>query len=112
MKREHQFNKPNGSPFASNFLLSAIEVDFDVFIWEIPTVKTLTVDARKRIRIPDAKPRQLFAYENNGDGTLTLTQVKTEVQERFPSGSLKKYLTADRDKEQLSILKNCVLARP
>ena len=36
-------------------------------------MKTLTVDDSKRIRIPDAKPRQVFAYTNNGDGTITLT---------------------------------------
>ncbi len=54
--------------------------------WEIPTMKTLTVDAHKRIRIPDARPRQVFAYENHGNGTLTLTEVKTKAQEPFPPG--------------------------
>lgn len=47
-------------------------------------MKTLTVDAQKRIRIPDAKPRQVFAYENNGNGMLTLVLVKTKAQEPFP----------------------------
>jgi hypothetical protein len=47
-------------------------------------MKTLTVDAHKRIRIPDARPRQVFAYENTGDGRLTLTLVKAEIQEPFP----------------------------
>ncbi len=47
-------------------------------------MKTLTVDDQKRIRIPDAKPRQVFAYENSGDGRLTLTLVKAEAQEPFP----------------------------
>lgn len=51
---------------------------------EIPIVKTLAVDAHKRIRIPDAKPRQVFAYENVGDGRLILTEVKAEAAERFP----------------------------
>ncbi len=47
-------------------------------------MKTLTVDAHKRIRIPDAKPRQVFAYENIGDGRLVLTEVKAEAAEPFP----------------------------
>ena len=38
-------------------------------------MKTLTVDDQKRIRIPDARPRQVFAYENRG-GTVTLTPVE------------------------------------
>lgn len=76
--------------------------------WEITTVKTLTVDAHKRIRIPDAKPHSVFAYENHGNGTLTLTEVKAEVKEPFPPGSLKKYVTKERDKEMLALLKGTV----
>lgn len=72
-------------------------------------MKTLTVDDQKRIRIPDAKPRQVFSYENRGDGTLVLTLVKAEAKERFPRGSLVKHLTPQRDKEQLAILTGCVL---
>ena len=75
-------------------------------------MKTLTVDDQKRIRIPDAKPRQVFAYENNGDGTITLTEVKAEPREPFPPGSLKKYVTADRNKELLEIFKGCSLEAP
>ena len=71
-------------------------------------MKTLTVDDQKRIRIPDAKPRQVFAYENHGNGTITLTEVKAERKDRFPRGSLVKYLTPQRDREQLEILKGCV----
>ena len=47
-------------------------------------MKTLTVDDYKRIRFPDVKPRQVFAYENHGDGRLTLTLVRAEAQEPFP----------------------------
>ena len=71
-------------------------------------MKALTVDDQKRIRIPDAKPRQVFAYENHGNGTITLTEVKAERKDRFPRGSLVKYLTPQRDREQLEILKGCV----
>ena len=75
-------------------------------------MKTLTVDAQKRIRIPDANPKQVFAYESSGNGTITLTPVKGERKERFPRGSLRKYLTAERDREQLAILKGCSLEVP
>lgn len=75
-------------------------------------MKTLTVDAHKRIRIPDAKPRQVFAYENAGDGRLILTEVKAEAAEPFPPGSLLKYVTPERDAEMLAILKGCSLELP
>ena len=81
-------------------------------LWEIPTVKILKVDERKRIRIPDAEPKQVFAYENNGQGTITLTLVKAARKERFPPGSLKKYVTPKSDKEMLELLKGCSLDAP
>ena len=79
-------------------------------VWEIPLMKTLTVDANNRVRIPDTKPKQVFAYESTSDGTVTLTPVKADRKGRFPRGSLLKYLTPERDKEQLAILKGCVQA--
>jgi hypothetical protein len=90
----------------------AFRLDTPRTAWEIPTVKTLTVDAHKRIRIPDARPRQVFAYENHGNGTLTLTEVKAQVQEPFPPGSLAKYITPERDAEMLDLLKGCSLEVP
>jgi hypothetical protein len=38
-------------------------------------MKTLTVDDRQRIRIPEAKPGQVFTYEPNADGTIKLVPV-------------------------------------
>ena len=81
-------------------------------MWEITTVKTLTVDDQKRIRIPDARPRQVYAYENHGNGKLTLTEVKAEVREPFPPGSLRKYVTPQRNAEMLDLLKGCSLELP
>jgi hypothetical protein len=72
----------------------------------------LKVDAAKRVRIPDAEPQQVFAYESNGQGTITLTLIKRGRKERFPPGSLKKYVTAEGDKEMLHLLKGCSLALP
>lgn len=75
-------------------------------------MKTLTVDAHKRIRIPDARPRQVFAYENTGNGRLVLTEVKAAVAEPFPPGSLARYVTPERDAEMLELLKGCSLELP
>jgi hypothetical protein len=80
--------------------------------WEFTTVHTLTVDSQKRVRINDAKPGQVFAREDNPDGSITLVPVKAERKEAFPRGSLLKYLTPERDKEQLAILSGCVQGPP
>ena len=37
---------------------------------------TVTVDDRKRVRIPDAKPKQVFSYQRDGNGRVTLTPVE------------------------------------
>ena len=66
-----------------------IQVDSAERQWEIPAVKILTADAHKRIRIPDARPRQVFGYENTGDGRRILTEIKAETVEPFPPGSLR-----------------------
>ncbi len=68
---------------------------------------TVTADKYKRVRLPDAKPQQVFAYANTGEN-ITLTPIKTEHKPRFPKGSLVKYLTPERDQEQLAILSGCV----
>jgi hypothetical protein len=38
-------------------------------------MKTAVVDDKRRVRIPDLKPGQVLAYENQ-DGIVTLTPVK------------------------------------
>lgn len=38
-------------------------------------MKTLTVDDRQRIRLPEVKPGQVFAYEPKSDGTIKLVPV-------------------------------------
>ncbi len=85
------------------FLLK-LGLDRALLEWEIPTVKTLRVHAHKRIRIPDAQPRQVFAYERTGDGRRILTEIKAETTEPFPPGSLRKYVTAERDAEMLELV--------
>jgi hypothetical protein len=74
-------------------------------------VKTVTVDDSKRIRIPDAKPRAKYAYENNGDGTLTLTEVRAEAREPFPP-DYDFGITPARNRELLALAKASSLEVP
>lgn len=69
---------------------------------------TLVTDKQQRVRLPDAKPGQVFAYVDNGNGSITLTQVKAETAEPFPPGSLLKFFTPDTNAEELGLLKGCV----
>lgn len=73
-----------------------------------PAMKTLTVDDDQRIRLPDAAPQSVFAYEEESSGVIRLTPVRAEAEEPFPRGSLLEYLTPEHDHEQLAILKGSV----
>jgi hypothetical protein len=59
-------------------------LEIDAAGWEITIMKTLKVDAHRRVIIPGAKPGQVFAFENNGGGRLTLTEVQP-VQDSRPA---------------------------
>jgi hypothetical protein len=87
-------------------------VEMGRILWENPRMKTVTADDRKRVRIPDAKPGQVFEYANNEDGSITLEPIKPRRKERFPRGSLLKYFTAQKSKEELLILSGCTLQPP
>ena len=41
-------------------------------------MKTLTVDERQRVRLPQATPGQVFAYESDSDGSIKLVPVETK----------------------------------
>jgi len=75
-------------------------------------MKTLRVDSSNRIRLPDARPKQVFSYENHGNGIITLTQVKARSKPAFPKGSLTKYFSGklgrERDQLETALLRGCV----
>lgn len=74
---------------------------------------TLMVDSKKRVRLPDAEPNQVFAYERQGDGQFLLTRLVKEIPtETFPRGSLRSYLTRAKAKEELALLKGCSFEVP
>lgn len=72
-------------------------------------MKTVKVDARNRVRLPDVQPEQVLLYQNNGDGSFLLRLINDDRPEPFPKGSLLKYITKKRDDEQLTLLKGCTL---
>jgi hypothetical protein len=43
---------------------------------------TLTVDQGQRVRLPQAKPGQVFAYEPDPDGSIKLVPVETKPAPR------------------------------
>jgi hypothetical protein len=73
-------------------------------------MKTLVVDAKNRIRLPHAQPRQVFAYEPEADGVIRLLPVKVETEEPFPRGSLVKFLTPEHNAEIALLAKSSSLA--
>ena len=86
-----------------------IGLEIGRFHGNLPGMKTLTVDDYQRVRLPDEKPRSKLAYEKDADGIIRLVPVKAEGKEPFPRGSLLKYITPQRNAEQLAILKSCTL---
>jgi hypothetical protein len=75
-------------------------------------MKTAKVDSKHRIRLPETEPEQVYAWEKDGEGRFILTLVKVETKETFPPGSLTKYITSKRNREQLVLLKGCTLEVP
>ena len=74
---------------------------------------TVIVDSKKRIRLPDAEPSQVYAYEPQGEGRFLLTRlIKAEPEDSFPRGSLTKYFTRAKAEEELALLKGCSLEVP
>ena len=70
---------------------------------------TLVVDRKKRVRLPEAKPGQVFCLEQQDDGSLVLIPLKKpKRKEMFPPGSLLKYMTKERDELEAELLKGCV----
>ena len=51
---------------------------------------TVTVDDDKRVRLPDAEPRQVFSYEPNADGTIKLVPVTPKRPRRIVSRLVQK----------------------
>jgi hypothetical protein len=55
-------------------------------------MKTLTVDDRQRVRLPQVQPGQVFAYEPDSDGSIKLVPV---VAKRSPKRILARLVKRD-----------------
>jgi len=55
-------------------------------------MKTLTVDDRQRVRLPQAQPGQVFAYEPDADGSIKLVPVNAK---RSPKRILARLIERD-----------------
>ena len=73
------------------------ELDFDQVKWDIPIVITAKADDRKRVVVPQAKPGQIFVVQDNPDGTITLSPVKTKKQKHSILEGLKPMTVAESE---------------
>ena len=71
--------------------------------------RIVTVDDKRRVRIADAEPGQRVQVQSSAEGWKVSPVKPPEETEAFPRGSLLKYITAEYNREQLEILKGCVL---
>ncbi len=85
-------------------------VDNTLPLWEIPTVKVLTVDTKRRLVLPGAKPGECYAVRKSGPGHYELAMVipaskmpkpkQAEIDALFASAAL----TPKMNSEQLRVL--------
>ena len=73
---------------------------------------TVKADDRRRVQIPGIKAGQVFALEDQGNGVRILTELKKDVREAFPKGSLKYLCTPERDAEMTEIAKAFIVGIP
>jgi hypothetical protein len=56
------------------------KLETNAFQWEFLAMKTLTVDDRHRVTLPETEPGQVFAYEPDADGSIKLVPVVTQSE--------------------------------
>ena len=66
-------------------------------------MKTLTADKYLRVRIPTAKPNQKFAFEDHGNGIITLKVLQVAPKERPFDAHLYDDLVGERLLEQQAL---------
>ncbi len=82
---------------------------------DIPCVSTAVIDKKNRMTLPDSvcsaaglKPNDQIEWRVEEGEIRGRKLVPQKSKDGFPRGSLVKYLTPKRDKEQLAILTACV----
>jgi hypothetical protein len=81
-------------------------------------MKTVSADKYQRIRLPDVKGGQKFAYENHGNGFLTLTEVKPVEQPKARPSKVRfvkrgRYTVGESDRPvDMSVIKELLAEFP
>jgi hypothetical protein len=85
-------------------------VDNKFLLWEIPTVKVQTVDTKRRLVFPGAKPGECYAVKESGPGHYELAKVIPAPKKTKPKGAeidallVSAGLTPKMNWEQLQVL--------
>ena len=85
-------------------------VDNPLPLWEIPTMKVLTIDAKRRLVLPGAEPGECYAVREAGPGHYELAKVipapkkpkpkRTDIDALLATAAL----TPEMNSEQLRVL--------
>ncbi len=73
---------------------------------------TVKADDRRRVQLPGIKAGQVFALEDQGNGVRVLTELRKDVREVFPEGSLAKCWTEDYNEEMTDIARSVIVGVP
>jgi bifunctional DNA-binding transcriptional regulator/antitoxin component of YhaV-PrlF toxin-antitoxin module len=80
-----------------------------------PSMNATIIDQKRRMTLPESiceaaglKPNDQVEWRVEAGEIRGRKLVAQKPKEAFPRGSLRKYLTPERDKEQLAILSGCL----
>ncbi len=82
---------------------------------DIPSVNATVIDKKRRLTLPEfvcqevgLKPNDQVEWRVEGGEIRGRKLVPKKSKEGFPRGSLLKYMTPERDREQLAVLSGCI----
>jgi bifunctional DNA-binding transcriptional regulator/antitoxin component of YhaV-PrlF toxin-antitoxin module len=90
-------------------------LETEAIVRDIPSMSATIIDKKHRLTLPESvcvavglKPNDQVEWRVEDGEIRGRKLVPQKRKEAFPRGSLLKYLTPERDKEQLAILSGCV----
>jgi len=85
------------------------------FLWDNLSMNATVIDKKRRTTLPESvcveaglKPHDQVEWRVESGEIRGRRLAGRKLKEEFPRGSLLKYLTPERDKEQLAILSGCL----
>jgi len=104
--------KSGGQRSANDFTK---ELEGGALLRDIPSMSATIIDKKHRMTLPESicaavglKPYDQVEWRVQDGEIRGRKLVGQRPKEAFPRGSLRKYLTPERDKDQLAILAGCV----